>query len=63
MSASDNWWVFPGFEIEEVAAGLDLPVNIAFVPDAGTAPKAPLLYLTELYGQVKAITNDGSIYT
>lgn len=63
MSTIDNWWVFPGFEIEEVAAGLDLPVNIAFVPDAGTAPKAPLLYLTELYGQVKAITNDRSIYT
>lgn len=63
MSTSDNWWVFPSFEIEEVATGLDLPVNIAFVPDAGTDPKAPLLYVTELYGQVKAITNDRSIYT
>jgi glucose/arabinose dehydrogenase len=63
MSTSDNWWVFPGFEIEEVATDLDLPVNIAFVPNASSDPKTPVLYVTELYGQVKAITNDGSKYT
>ena len=56
MSTSDNWWVFPSFEIEEVGTGFDLPVNIAFVPDAGTDPKAPLLYVTELFGQVNLRT-------
>jgi len=63
MARLDNWWVFPGFEIELVATGLDLPVNLAFVAGLGGAPKAPLLYVTELYGQVKAITNDWSVCT
>ena len=58
-----NWWVFPGFEIEVMATGLDLPVNLAFVPNPNNDPKSPLLYVTELYGQVKAITNDWSIHT
>ena len=53
MSKLENWWVFPGFEIELVATGLDLPVNPAFVPDPGQDAKAPLLYVTELYGQIK----------
>jgi glucose/arabinose dehydrogenase len=63
MSKLDNWWVFPAFEIELVATGLDLPVNLAFVPNPGNDPKAPLLYITELYGQVKVMTNDRSIHT
>ncbi|MFC2012925.1 PQQ-dependent sugar dehydrogenase [Chloroflexota bacterium] len=63
MGRTDNWWVFPGFEIEVVATGLDLPVNLAFVPDPGSNPGAPLLYVTELYGQVKVITNDRTVHT
>lgn len=59
----NNWSVFPGFEIEHVATGLTLPVNIAFVPNPKDDLKDPLLYITELYGQVKVITNDGSVYT
>jgi len=59
----ENWWVFPGFEIELVATGLDLPVNLAFVPDPGQDAKAPLLYVTELYGQIKVITNDWTVHT
>jgi glucose/arabinose dehydrogenase len=58
-----NWWVFPGFEIELVATGFDLPVNIAFVPDPGTDPDAPLFYVTELYGQVKVVTNNREVHT
>ena len=59
----ENWWVFPGFEIELLATGLDLPVNLAFVQNPGDDPKAPLLYVTELYGQVKVITNDWKVHT
>jgi len=62
VEANKNWWVFPGFEIEAVAGGLDLPVNLAFVPDAGHAPDAPLLYLTELYGQIKVLTRNRSVH-
>ena len=58
-----NWWVFPGFELEVMATGLDLPVNLAFLPDPSDDANAPLLYVTELYGQVKAITNDRTIHT
>jgi len=63
MSKLDNWWIFPGFEIEVVATGLDLPVNLAFVPNPSSEPKAPLLYVTELYGQIKVITNDWTVHT
>lgn len=56
-----DWWVFPGFKLEEKVSGLKLPVNIAFVKN----PKEDgvLLYVTELYGQVKAITTNFEAYT
>jgi len=63
MAKLENWWIFPGFEIEVMATGLDLPVNLAFVPNPGNDPRAPLLYVSELYGQVIAITNDWSAHT
>lgn len=63
MSTRDNWWVFTGFELEVVASGLDLPVNIAFVPQPSKGPKEPLLYVTELFGQVKVISNDWTMST
>ena len=58
-----NWWVFPGFELELAASGFDLPVNLAFVSNLKKSPNSPLLYVTELYGQVKVITNDWKIQT
>ncbi len=58
-----NWWVYPGFELELVTTGFDLPVNIAFVSNLKDDPKAPLLYVTELYGTVKVLTNDGTVQT
>lgn len=63
MNKLSNWWVFPGFEIEVVTTGLNLPVNLAFVPNPGSEPKSPLLYVTELYGQIKVITNDWTVHT
>jgi glucose/arabinose dehydrogenase len=53
--------VQPGYAIDEIAGGLQLPTNIAFVPNPGSAPSDPLLYITELYGTIKVITNDGAI--
>lgn len=63
MDFKNNWQVFPGFELELVAEGLDLPTNLAPVPDPGKDPRSPLFYFTELYGQVKVLTNDWSVYT
>jgi glucose/arabinose dehydrogenase len=63
MGKQESWWIFPGFEIEVVATGLDLPVNLAFVPNPKDDAKAPLFYVTELFGQIRVITNDWTMYT
>lgn len=51
----------PGYVIDEIAGGLQLPTNIAFVPNPGAEPKDPLLYVTELYGTIKTVTRDGTV--
>ena len=53
--------VEPGYVIDEVAGGLQLPVNIAFVPDPGPDPDDAVAYITELYGTIKVLTRDGGI--
>jgi glucose/arabinose dehydrogenase len=53
----------PGFRVELVASGLQLPVDIAPVLWAGTRPRDPMLYVTELYGQIKVITRSGKVRT
>jgi len=53
----------PGFVVEIVAEGLHLPVNVAMAPTAGGAPGSPLLYVTELYGSIKTVLNDGTVLT
>ena len=63
QDSTKNWQVFPGFELELMATGFDLPVNIAFVKNPKKAPNAPLAYVTELYGQVKVITNNWLVHT
>lgn len=56
-------WVVeqPDYEVQKVAGGLQLPVDIAFVPHPGRDPGDPLLYVTELYGGIKVITRDGHV--
>lgn len=51
----------PGYKVEIVATGFQLPVNIAFVPEPGMEPSSPLYYVTELYGQIKVVTRDGTV--
>lgn len=51
----------PGFKVEKVATGFQLPVNIAFVPNPGATPQSPLYYVTELYGTIKVVTRDGTV--
>jgi glucose/arabinose dehydrogenase len=53
----------PGFVVERFATGLQLPTNIAFVPNPGPNPTDVLMYVTELYGQIKMITRDGTVST
>jgi glucose/arabinose dehydrogenase len=58
-------WVVstPGYQVEVVATGFTLPVDIAFVPNPGPNPGDPLFYVSELYGQIKVVRNDGSVGT
>ena len=51
----------PELKVEVVAEDLQLPVNVAFVPNAGTGPGDAFLYVTELYGAIKVMTNDGTV--
>lgn len=57
-----SWWVFPGFAIEHIATGFNLPVNIAFVPEPDNSPSSPYFYVSELYGGVKVVTRDFTVY-
>ena len=51
----------PGYVVEVVATGFQLPVNIAFVPNPGTNPADPFFYVTELYGKIKVVTRSGTV--
>lgn len=51
----------PGFAIDVVAVGLQLPVNIAFVPNPSSQPGSAKFYVTELYGTIKVVTNAGTV--
>jgi glucose/arabinose dehydrogenase len=51
----------PGYVIDEITADLQLPTDIAFVPDPGSAPSDPMAYVTDLYGTIKVIRRDGSV--
>jgi glucose/arabinose dehydrogenase len=51
----------PGYVVEIVAGGFQLPVNIAFVPNPGVAPDSPLMYVTELWGKIKVVKRNGTV--
>jgi glucose/arabinose dehydrogenase len=57
------WKLEPGYRLEAVSAALRLPVSLAFLDHPGADPAAPRLYVTELHGRIKVITNDGRVQT
>jgi glucose/arabinose dehydrogenase len=52
----------PGYKVEVVAQGFQLPTNIAFVPNPGSDPDDPFYYVNELYGTIKVVTRDGTVH-
>ena len=46
--------------IDVVATG-PMPVNIAFLPGTPATPSSPFFYVTELYGTIKVVAQDGSV--
>ncbi len=61
QGAAVPWSAPPGYVVEVVASGFQLPVNIAFVPQPGPEADAPLYYVSELYGSIKVVGRDGSV--
>lgn len=59
-SPQHPWRAADGFRVELVADGLVLPVQIAPNPLATDSPSAPVAYVTELYGSVRALGADGT---
>jgi glucose/arabinose dehydrogenase len=51
----------PGYRVERVVTGLQLPVNLAFVPNPLPDADAPIYYITELYGSIRAVLRDGTL--
>jgi glucose/arabinose dehydrogenase len=56
-----GWAVRDEYAVEVFAENLQLPVDIAMVPEPGPHPSDPLMYVTELYGTVKVVLRDGSV--
>ena len=63
LSASTVPWAVkqPGFRVERVATGFQLPVEIAFAPNPGPAADDPFFYVSELYGSIEAVTRGGAV--
>lgn len=59
--ASVPWTEASDMRVEVVATGFQMPVNIAFVPNPGAGPDAPLYYVAELYGTIKVVRRNGTI--
>src|SRR5262249_33892043 len=57
------WIARQGYVVEPFTPGLRLPVDIAFLPTPGTAPTDILFYVTELYGSIKLVRNNGTATT
>ncbi len=53
----------PGFKVDVVASGFQLPVAIAFVNNAVAGGSSPLCYVAELYGSIKLVRGNGEVST
>ena len=61
LPGAPEWIVAPGFVVEEVARGFQLPVSVVPVASYAGGPSQPMLYVTELYGRIKVIKGDLSV--
>ncbi len=51
----------PGYIVEVVSTGYQLPTAICFVPRPSAEPTAPKFYVAELYGKIKVVAQDGTV--
>jgi hypothetical protein len=62
-SWKSEWSVPDGFALNIDVEGFDLPTSIAMVPNPGPGPKDAIYFVTELFGKVKVVTRDRSVFT
>lgn len=60
-SASRDWRVRPGLDVERVATGFSYPVNLVFANPGNAAADAPWLYVSELHGSIQYVTREGKV--
>jgi hypothetical protein len=58
-----DWSVLEGFSLAIDAEAFDLPTSIAVVHQPGNGAKDPVYFVTELFGKIKVVTRDRSVYT
>ncbi len=63
VPGAGTWLVRPGYTLDLMQTGMRLPVNIAFVPDAGPNPTDPLYFVNELYGSIQVVLRNGTRQT
>jgi hypothetical protein len=56
-----EWSVREGYSLTVKARGLSLPTALAAVPGPQGAPDAPRVFVTELRGEIKVLTNAGQL--
>lgn len=58
----DDWELADGLTMDIDTQGYNLPVQTAFVPNPGSAPRDPLYFVVELKGNIKVVTNDRTVH-
>ncbi len=53
-----SWQAPANFQVEAVVTDVDLPMNIAFVPNPGPNAGDPYFYVTSLYGEILMVQRD-----
>lgn len=61
-TGTSNWKAPEGYKIQIDSSGWSLPVDIEFVKNPQSHPKAPLYYVTELRGRIKVVSQDRSVF-
>lgn len=63
QAGADPWATRqPGYRVDVIASGFQLPLAVAMVPNPGNDPSDPMAYVAELYGSIQTVTNDGEVH-
>ena len=58
-----EWAVEEGYSLKIAASGFELPTAIAIVKNPKPGPKSPKMFVTELRGAIKLVSNDSTVTT